>query len=173
MYYKIISQGQIIDAAPDDQLNYVRWQDKNGMFLSCTPELADGIVSTDGDEIYLLEGPSAGAVLPDAPVITMAEITEEEYLEIREEMDAGQAIVNPDGEQQEDSQAKTRLRQLEEMVASLQSMKAKDNYPQGSYFVLHDEVYRATDPISKGSEIRPGYNCEKKSLDEFLNQEGE
>lgn len=127
MYYKIISQGQIIDAAPDDQLNYVRWQDKNGMFLSCTPELADGIVSTGGDEIYLLEGSSAGAVLPDAPVITLAEITEEEYLEIRDELDAGQAIVIPDAEEPsgEDSpKPQTRLAQLESQVADLVEQNA-------------------------------------------------
>lgn len=171
MFYKIISQGQIIDAAPGDQLNYVRWQEKNGMFLSCAPELADGIVSTDGGSIYLLEDSTAGEAIPGAPVITMAEITEEEYQEIRDELDAGQAIVNPDDEQQEDSQAKTRLRQLEEIVASLQDMTAKDNIARGQYFIMHDEVYLATDPIVKGREIRPGFNCRKKTLDDILKGE--
>jgi hypothetical protein len=39
--------------------------------------------------------------------------------------------------------------------------------------VLHDEIYRATDPISRGSTIKPGYNCEKKSLNELVNMEGD
>ena len=65
------------------------------------------------------------------------------------------------------------VQEMREKIADLTSMAARDNISQGSYFVLHDEVYQATDPIVKGSEIRPGRNCEKKALDDILSQEGE
>ena len=38
---------------------------------------------------------------------------------------------------------------------------------QNTLLCLHDEVYLATDPILKGSEIRPGRNCLKKTLDDI------
>lgn len=66
-------------------------------------------------------------------------------------------------------------RKLDEMMRQidvLTSMTAKDNIAAGSYFVLHDEVYLATDPIVKGTEIRPGRNCMKKTFDDFMSQEG-
>lgn len=122
MYYKIISQGQIIDATPDDQLNYVRWQKKNGLFLNCEAEQADGIISSGGSEIYLLEDAQAEH-FPETPTVTLVEITEEEYLQIRDELDAGNEIANPGGNEQQsdDSPAKTRMAQLESLVADLQA----------------------------------------------------
>ena len=167
MYYKIISGGLIVDASED--LNYVRWQEKNRIFLTCGAENADGIVTSDGQAIYLL--PETDQIGEYAYAST-AEITYEEYVEIREELDAGAEI--PDEEEEiPDTPAKTRLQMLEEQVAELTSMTAKDNIAKGSYFVLHDNVYRATSPIVKGTEIKPGRNCEKKALDDITEQKGD
>ena len=53
MYYKIISDGAVIDAS--DGLMFVRWQEKNSMLLGCSEEEATGFVTSTG-KAYLLEG---------------------------------------------------------------------------------------------------------------------
>lgn len=127
MHYKIISGGQIIDAC--ESLNYVRWQDKNRLFIGCTSEWADGLISSDGSEIYILDGARPLDLPADAAyqTVTYEEITPEEYQEIRDELDAGQAIVIPDAEEPsgEDSpKPQTRLAQLEDQVAELADQNA-------------------------------------------------
>lgn len=119
MYYKIISEGKIVDAC--DGLNYVRWQEKNRIFLSCEAEDAEGIVTSNGADIYLL--PDVEAVEGFA-YATATEITEEEYTALRDELDAGGTVIEPDEDPDGDSPGKTRLRLLEEQVAELAEANA-------------------------------------------------
>lgn len=120
MYYKIVSGGTIVDAV-NGSLNYVRWQEKNRVFLSCEEADADGIISSGGSDIYLLKGVPA---LDGYAHVTVAEITEEEYTVIREELDAGTVIDEPDDDDPAPDKPKTRLRLLEDQVAELSETNA-------------------------------------------------
>lgn len=166
MYYKIISGGLIVDAC--DGLQFVKWQEKNRLFLMWGEERgADGIISSDVSTIYLLEG---APEITGYAYATYEEITQEEYEELREELDAGGEIPAPDEPEPEpetDNPAKTRLQVLEETVAELTGWTARDNYAKGAFFVMHDEVWQATRAIQRGAEVRPGYNCARKTLDEL------
>ena len=115
MYYKIISGGQIVDAC--EGLRYVHWQEKNRLFLTCGEQDADGIVSTDGENVYLLEGSQQ---IGDYAYASVTEIMKEEYDELRDELDSGAEIPDDSGNDQPDSPAKTRLQLLEEQVAALE-----------------------------------------------------
>ena len=117
MYYKIISGGTVVDAAIG--LNYVRWQEKNSLWLTCGESDAQGIVNSNGEDIYLLSGADP---MDGYSYAAVAEITEEEYISIREELDAGAEIVDPGEPDTDPSSAKTRLQQLEEQVAALQGV---------------------------------------------------
>ena len=116
MYYKIISEGQIIDASTD--LNYVKWQEKNRLFLSCDAESSDGIISSNGADIYLLTEKETGE---DLPVAEIVEIDEEEYLALKEEIDAGNSVEQPGEQEGETNTHKTRLKRLEEEVEELRA----------------------------------------------------
>lgn len=116
MYYKIISEGQIIDAATD--LNYVKWQEKNRLFLSCDEGGADGIISSNGADIYLLTEKETGE---DLPVVEIVEIGEEDYLALKEEIDAGNSVEQPGEQDDEVNIHKTRLKRLEEEVEELRA----------------------------------------------------
>lgn len=118
MYWKIVSGGKIIDAA-EDRLNYVRWQEKNRIYIACGVESAEAVVTTDGEEIYLLPGTPQVSGLDYAEVL---EISEEEYLHICEELDAGGEVIDP--EEKPGGEPKTRLRYLEEQVKSLAEMNS-------------------------------------------------
>lgn len=113
MYYKIIYNGFVVDAC--DGLNFVRFQEKNSIFLSCEEEEADGIVSSNGSEIFLLNDIGSGETV----YATYMEITKEEYDVLRDELDAGDSVPEDSGDEEPDTPAKTRLAILEETVAEL------------------------------------------------------
>ena len=113
MYYKIIYNGFVVDAC--DGLNFVRFQEKNSIFLSCEEEEADGIVSSNGSEIFLLNDIGSGETVYS----TYVEITKEEYDVLRDELDAGDSVPEDSGDEEPDTPAKTRLAILEETVAEL------------------------------------------------------
>ena len=118
MYYKYVMDGQIVDAT--DHLAFVRYQERHRLFLHCETEAeADGVLSSDGSTIYLLSGK---AQIGDLGFVAYSEIEEEEYLRIREELDAGEIIDDDEPDADTDSGAKTRLQQLEEQVAALQEV---------------------------------------------------
>lgn len=95
MYYKIVSNGEIIDVC--DGLNLVRWQKRIGAFLACdNAEDATGIVATGGSTIYLLEGAEQ---VKDLQYVTYAEIDEEIYNELLKELIANGVL--PDTEDTE------------------------------------------------------------------------
>ena len=116
MYYKIVSDGQVVDAS--DGLKYVRWQEKNRIFLSCAESEADGIVTSDGADIYLL---ASSEPRDGYAYAVVSEIGEDEFLALRDELDAG-AEIEDGSEESGDTAAKTRLRLLEEQVAALQEV---------------------------------------------------
>ena len=116
MYYKIISDGLIVDACSG--LNYVKWQERNRLFLSCEESGADGIVSSDGSQIYLLSGTPD---IEDLPHATFTEITLEEYTEIRKELIDGGAIdtdgADPEEEARQEFNRSEILKRMEELEA--------------------------------------------------------
>lgn len=175
LYIKVMDgSGAIIGAEAHESPIYVN-RLRNGTINECSEHYAQGVVSLDGSQTYQLDGRESLGI---DNALTAAPIYGTEYEQIIQELEPtdpedDNPIVPDPGEGEEPETPLTRAEltaRLLELEASASSMTAKDNYPQGSYFVLHDEVYRATDPISKGSEIRPGYNCEKKSLDDFRSE---
>lgn len=179
-YFKVIANGAAVDAG----WMWLQWNARHQCLMACEPNAAHWAQSYDGSTVYRfgwLNPVPNGA--PEYPTVEAAIIDAQEYDDLIAVLDGGETVpepVEPEPEPEpapepepEPEDRPMSVREMREKIAELTSMTAKDNYPQGSYFVLHDEVYRATDPITKGSKIRPGYNCEKKTLDEFLNQEGE
>ena len=78
----------------------------------------------------------------------------------------------PTPEPEPEPEHRMTVQEMRDKIQELTSMAAKEDIPKGSYFVLHDEVYLAVKSIEKGSEIRPFYNAEKKTLDDLIGQEG-
>ena len=92
-YYKVISNGLVIDA------NYVwlKWQTKHRILLGCEPHEANYIQSFDQAHVWRVQWLNpvpAGA--PTFETVEAVEILEEEYLEIRKQLDDGFEVVVPE-----------------------------------------------------------------------------
>lgn len=122
MYYRAHNNsGTICDAL--DGLQCVRFFANTGMILRCRQDDEPmGIISTDGVHLWHVEGwpefPAASGWEDDE--VTLTEISQEEYEEIRAALDAGNdyTIFNedPDDEAPETPTPAQRLAKLEEQL---------------------------------------------------------
>ena len=65
------------------------------------------------------------------------------------------------------AEVRYELNRLINGAAMQTDMTARENIPEGNYFIHHDTLYIAIEPIVKGTEIRPGINCMAKSLNDL------
>ena len=80
MFYKVIKNNKVIDVL--EHLIYVRWQKRHQRMLLCSLDDAQGIISSDQNTIWHLEG------LYDIPVpgydtVKVVEIDEHEYKQLK------------------------------------------------------------------------------------------
>ena len=54
MYYKVIKNGVVLDVL--EELHYVKYQAKHGIFLICNPKEGEGIYSSDRKTVWHLPG---------------------------------------------------------------------------------------------------------------------
>lgn len=88
MFYKVKQGNTVIDVLNDPL--YVKYQQGNDLCVITTFKTeAFGVISSDGSEIYAVEGfrivPSKGYI-----EVTLTPIDEQEYNELREELDDGE-----------------------------------------------------------------------------------
>lgn len=57
MYYKVVKDGVVLDVL--DEVRYVKYQNKHGIFLVCHPKEGQGIYSSDCKTVWHLPGLSA------------------------------------------------------------------------------------------------------------------
>lgn len=97
MYYKLLREGKIVDAV--DGLDFVKFQKRNGIFLSCPEDQAQAVISSGGEKIWMLKEPEDERIA-DYPVVeSCSEIGELEYLAIREALAGSSPVedVQPQG----------------------------------------------------------------------------
>lgn len=95
-YYKIIANGTVIDA----NFIFLKWQEKHGILIGCDAAEAQFIQSSDQEKVWrtpwLNPAPESAGTYETVEAI---EITEEEYSAIREQLDDGQTVTEPEPEE--------------------------------------------------------------------------
>lgn len=94
MFYKIVLDGMVIDVV--DGLNYVKYQERNGLTLLGSEADAYGILSSDSSTIWHVEGlqdPPAGFT---GATVSAVEIEAEEAEELRRQLEEGNPVENPE-----------------------------------------------------------------------------
>ena len=95
-YYKVVANGNVIDA----NFIFLKWQVKHGILIGCDAAEAQFIQSSDQAKVWrtpwLHPAPEAAGTYETVEAI---EITEEEYSAIREQLDDGQTVTEPEPEE--------------------------------------------------------------------------
>ena len=94
-YYKVIANGTVIDA----NRVWLKWQGKHRILIGCEPHEANYIQSYDQEKVWRVQW--LNPVPADAPVfetVDAVEISEEEYLDLRSQLDSGLTPVEPEPE---------------------------------------------------------------------------
>ena len=141
MYFKIVSNGQIVDACCG--LNYCKFQKKNRIWLSCDgPDGADGIISSDGSTIYEIGETDLGTGCDHA---TPVEIDEETYNAVRAELiETG---VLPDDEPEkpepegEDDQPEQEPVKKSELMLKVEELTAQVGFLTECLLEMSEIVY--------------------------------
>lgn len=89
-YYKIIADGNVIDA----NFVFLKWQKKHNILVGCNASEAHFIQSSDQQKVWRVAWlnpvpKGAGAY----ETVNAIEITEEEYIELRKQLDLGETVV--------------------------------------------------------------------------------
>jgi len=92
--FKILKNSSIVDVT--DSLNYVRYQSKNGIFVSCSENDAQAIVSSDGTNIWHIKNKDSitGKDIEDVEIVTIS-LEEYELLKsaMEEALQSGENIL--------------------------------------------------------------------------------
>lgn len=173
-YYKIIQDNTVTGVGT----NFLKWYPRTSRLGLCDMQVAQCVKDEITDIVYHAEWlkrvpDEAGLNIPEA-VVELIEAAE--YDELYEQLYDGETIPMPEPEPEPEPtpepepkpEHRMTVQEMRDAIASLTSMTAKDDITKGSYFVLHDEIYLAVYAILKGTEIQPGYNCEKITLSDII-----
>lgn len=109
MYYKIICNNQIIDVI--ENIRYVKYLPKTKKSIVVDERQANGIVSSDGSQIYHLYG-TKDTFNEKKLTVSVKPIEEEEYLRLTTQVKENADLAN-------------RVKELEILVQSLQELISK------------------------------------------------
>ena len=128
MYYKLASNGNVVDAINTDESLWIVENPHSYSLYAGPRENAWGVQASGEGSLWHLDGLPAFHDYPDVPTVTLEEIGEGEYTALRAELDAGKIVEvekEPDTAQpEEEQQATTIVRQLQQQVKSLQEQLA-------------------------------------------------
>lgn len=120
MFIKILKGSTVVDAMTS--LNYVRQNPRNKTIISCDPEFANGIVSSDNSVIWHLEG------LPEFTsgnyeTVVAVEVCEDEFNSISAALQAGEEVSE---EVREKLSTTEVMERLDALTRELAEVKAKN-----------------------------------------------
>lgn len=158
-YYKVIANGNVIDA----NFVFLKWQEKHNILVGCDAEEANFIQSSDQEKVWRAEWLNpvpAGA--GNYETVNAVEITEEEYLELRQQLDLGKVVEEPENPDETDSEnessenagdnapeesgetvmtAEEMRRKLVSLEAQLAEQQEKNNFLEECLLEMSEVVY--------------------------------
>ena len=121
MFLKIVKNTTIVDAM--QTLKYVRQNTKNKTIITCEPELANGIVSSDGSTIWHLEGLPKFAT-GNYETVTAIEVCEDEYNSIQKSLYSGEEVSETVRENLTTTEMMETIEKLTTRIAELEKQLA-------------------------------------------------
>ena len=127
MYFKIIYNALVIDIL--DSVQYVRWLKRGQKFVKTEMTSANGILASDGINIYHVEGMPDFDGMGNYKTVYMVEIEKEEYDRLKSQMVEGDVIYVDESAFSTEEKLKLEISNLKKQLAAVsnQSHKATDD----------------------------------------------
>lgn len=123
MFYKIVQDGKIIDVLAE--ISYVKIQIASNRLIRCGQEYSEGILSSDGSQIYYCED-LIRKNSNDYSEVTITEIDEEEYEALREalELDTENNGIEDTVEEEDEEETEEIAELSEEELLTIETVKS-------------------------------------------------
>lgn len=127
MYFKIIYNALVIDIL--DSVQYVRWLKRGKKFVKTEMTSANGILASDGMNIYHVEGMPDFNGMGNYKTVHMIQIEKEEYDKLSSQMIEGDVIYVDESAFSTEEKLKLEISNLRKQLAAVsnQSHKATDD----------------------------------------------
>ena len=127
MYFKIIYNALVIDIL--DSVQYVRWLKRGKKFVKTEMTSANGILASDGINIYHVEGMPEFDGMGNYKTVQMIEIDEEKYHRLKSQMTLGDVVYVDEAAFSAEEKLKLEIASLKKQLAAVsnQGHKAIDD----------------------------------------------
>lgn len=146
IYYKIISGTDVIDAT--DNLVTVRYSTASKSVMRCNErEGPNGIISSDGQYIWHVEGWNEFGDGVKRDTVKLFEITESEYIQLREKLDESGKVPEPDNPETPENPDETVMTPVEmrvkikELTATVDSLQTRNDFLEECLMEISEVVY--------------------------------
>ena len=119
MYFKIIYNALVIDIL--DSVQYVRWLKRGKKFVKTEMTSANGILASDGINIYHVEGMPDFNGMGNYKTVHMLQIEKEEYDKLKSQMVEGDVIYADQSAFSTEEKLKLEISNLKKQLAAVSS----------------------------------------------------
>lgn len=146
-YYKIVKDNAIIDV--QNNLQPVRYDDRAGIILRCRlTDNPQGVISSDGQFVWQVQEWPA---FPDgfsADVVSLMEITGEEYADLKTKLEENQGTIKPEepGQEpdppQEEVMGAVEMRlKIKELSTTVKDLTERNEFLEECLMEISEVVY--------------------------------
>lgn len=123
MYFKIIYNALVIDIL--DSVQYVRWLKRGKKFVKTEMTSANGILASDGINIYHVEGMPEFNGMGNYKTVHMIQIKKEEYDKLKSQMTEGDVIYVNESAFSAEEKLKLEVSSLKKQLAAVSNQSHK------------------------------------------------
>lgn len=123
MYFKIIYNALVIDIL--DSIQYVRWLKRGKKFVKTEMTSANGILASDGINIYHVEGMPEFNGMGNYKTVHMIQIEKEEYDKLKSQMTEGDVIYVNESAFSAEEKLKLEVSSLKKQLAAVSNQSHK------------------------------------------------
>lgn len=145
MYFKIIYNALVIDIL--DSVQYVRWLKRGKKFVKTEMTSANGILASDGINIYHVEGMPDFDGMGNYKTVHMLQIEKEEYDKLKSQMVEGDVIYADQSAFSTEEKLKLEIANLKKQLAAVSSQSHKSTDDLAAVKIENQELLKQLENV--------------------------
>lgn len=145
MYFKIIYNALVIDIL--DSVQYVRWLKRGKKFVKTEMTSANGILASDGINIYHVEGMPDFDGMGNYKTVHMLQIEKEEYDKLKSQMVEGDVIYADQSAFSTEEKLKLEISNLKKQLAAVSNQSHKSTDDLAAVKIENQELLKQLEAV--------------------------